>query len=106
MDVEGSLREEIDKLRGIRHPNIIQIDDVSSITLEEGEVNYYLMDFIVGQTLDVHLEKANALPHEIAELFFDILEGIQHLHENEVVHLDIKPDKHYGRDFIGTASDP
>ncbi|QUY45457.1 serine/threonine-protein kinase [Acaryochloris marina] len=60
---------------------------------EEGENRYIAQEFIDGQTLKSELEESGAFSEEqIIALLDDILPVIQFIHNNQVIHRDIKPD--------------
>ena len=60
---------------------------------EEGENRYIAQEFIDGQTLKSELDESGAFSEEqIIALLDDILPVIQFIHNNQVIHRDIKPD--------------
>jgi serine/threonine protein kinase len=73
----------------LNHPGIVQLKDFI-IT----DAAYYLvMEFIDGQNLDEFINYVSGpIPETKAiELFIDILGAVKYAHENNVLHLDIKP---------------
>lgn len=67
-----------------RHPNIVQI-------LERGD-DFLVYEYIPGKTLLALLRKTPRLdPSEAATILSSIARAVQHSHQSEVIHLDIKP---------------
>ena len=74
----------------LRHPNIVEVFDVSS---EEDDEQYLVVELIRGQTLRKMLQKHGALPPEIAAaIAVEILAALAHAHASGVVHRDVKPE--------------
>ncbi len=74
----------------LRHPNIVDVYDVS----EPDEIDQYLVVALVrGTTLRKLLQERGAMPAEIAgALGLELLAALDHAHGNGVVHRDIKPE--------------
>jgi serine/threonine-protein kinase len=74
----------------LRHPNIVEVFDVSS----ENEAEQYLVvELVRGPTLRKILHDRGALPPEIgAAIVIELLAGIAHAHALGVVHRDVKPE--------------
>jgi len=74
----------------LRHPNIVEVFDVSSA---EDEEQYLVVELIRGETLRRLLQKNGALPPEIAAaLGIELLGALSHAHASGVVHRDVKPE--------------
>jgi len=108
-------RREAELLSRLQHPNLVHI-------FEFGEdagtgCQYYTMDFIEGRTLaQIHPDWLEATPDggtpadarsllEICRYFREVLSALARLHEQGIVHRDIKPqnvfvDPH-GRAVLG-----
>ncbi|SOV05485.1 related to calcium/calmodulin dependent protein kinase C [Ustilago sp. UG-2017a] len=87
------VRREIAILKKLHHPNVVKLfevlDDPSKDSL------YMVFEFCPdGTVIDVKLnEEVQPLPEDVARLYFvQVLMGIEYLHENQIVHRDIKPD--------------
>ena len=70
------------------HPNIIPIYRVES----EGGLNYFVMKYISGTSLEDLLEKKEPLPvPEIQRILWEAAGALGHAHQRGVVHRDVKP---------------
>src|SRR5579859_632828 len=74
----------------LRHPNIVDVYDVS----EPDEVDQYLVVALVrGTTLRKLLQERGTMPAEVAgALGLELLAALEHAHGNGVVHRDVKPE--------------
>src|SRR5215471_3669858 len=74
----------------LRHPNIVEVYDVSS----EGEPEQYLVcELLRGKTLRKLLQQHGAIPPEVAAaLGLELLAALGHAHGSGVVHRDVKPE--------------
>jgi tRNA A-37 threonylcarbamoyl transferase component Bud32/HAMP domain-containing protein len=70
------------------HPNIVTIFDVG-----EGEQGPYIaMDFLDGPTLEARMrQESKPSLREILDIGIQLAEGLDHAHQNGVVHRDVKP---------------
>ncbi|TKY90215.1 hypothetical protein EX895_000213 [Sporisorium graminicola] len=87
------IRHEIAILKKLHHPHVVKLfevlDDPSKDSL------YMVFEYCPdGTVIDVKPSHCvQPLPEDIVRLYFvQILMGIEYLHENEIVHRDIKPD--------------
>ncbi len=74
----------------LRHPNIVEVYDVSA----EGEDEQYLVvELLRGRTLRKILQGQGPLPPEVAAAIgVELLGALAHAHAHGVVHRDIKPE--------------
>jgi len=76
-----------DDAAGLDHPNITRVHDFQ---VEDG-TPYIVMEY-VPDALDRHLGGGRTIPWQRAtEIASQVARGLQHAHNNGVVHRDIKP---------------
>lgn len=87
--IQRRFEREINILSEIsNYPNIVPIYDSG---LEQG-IPYYVMEYLPGGTLKELIRKKKVLTdNEIAEIIIPILDALNYLHENGIIHRDIKP---------------
>ncbi len=74
----------------LRHPNIVEVFDVSA---EDDPEKFLVVELVRGATLRKLLKDRAPLPPEIAAaLAIDILAALAHAHSEGVVHRDVKPE--------------
>lgn len=74
----------------LRHPNIVEVFDVSAP--EETE-HYLVVELVRGDTLRKVLQRHGPLPPEVAAAIgIELLAALSHAHSAGVVHRDIKPE--------------
>ncbi|HMF10732.1 MAG TPA: serine/threonine-protein kinase, partial [Gemmataceae bacterium] len=70
------------------HPNVVRSFHVGS----SNGLHYLVMEHLEGETLDEVLERRGKLaPTEAVRLIHQALTGLQHVHEQGLVHRDMKP---------------
>jgi len=80
-------RAEAGIMSSLDHPGIVRV-------LGTGEANrhpYFVMDRIVGLTLDVHVRTYATPLRERLELFAAVCDAVHYAHGKGVVHRDLKP---------------
>jgi tRNA A-37 threonylcarbamoyl transferase component Bud32 len=86
----------------LKHPNIVEVYDVSS---EEEAERYLVVELIRGPTLRKLLEERAPLPPEIAAaIVLEVLSGLVHAHGAGIVHRDVKPENVLV-EFVASASE-
>jgi serine/threonine protein kinase len=74
----------------LRHPNIVDVYDVSE---PEEEDQYLVVGLVRGTTLRKLLQERGAMPPEVAAaLGLGLLAALAHANSNGVVHRDVKPE--------------
>jgi serine/threonine protein kinase len=72
----------------LKHPNIVRTFQIS----EANDLHYLVMEYLEGETLEEVLQRRGQLtPGEAVRLVYQGLLGLQHIHEEGLVHRDLKP---------------
>jgi TolB-like protein/tetratricopeptide (TPR) repeat protein len=80
---------EVDLLSSLTHPHIVPIYAAG----EAGDMLYYVMPYVRGETLRARLRREGALSMPTAlRIAAEIAEALEHAHRNNVVHRDVKPE--------------
>src|SRR5262249_16618616 len=70
------------------HPNIVRTFQMG----QAGELHYLVMELLEGETLEEVLARRPKMPPaEAVRLAYQVLQGLQHIHEQGLVHRDLKP---------------
>lgn len=90
LEVGRRFQSEARAVAKVKHPNIVEVYDVSSDTEDE---KYLVVELIRGMTLRQLLLENGALPSEIAAcIAVEVCRAIAVAHREGVVHRDIKPE--------------
>jgi serine/threonine protein kinase/tetratricopeptide (TPR) repeat protein len=80
---------EIQIAARLQHPHIVPLYDSG----QAGELLYYVMPFIEGESLRQHLERNPQLPLEDAvRIARAVASALDYAHRQKIVHRDIKPE--------------
>ena len=72
----------------VSHHNIVNLLDVGN----EGAYRYLVLEYIEGRTLKEIIDEKGALSPTVAvQITIRILSALQHMHNNGIIHRDIKP---------------
>lgn len=72
----------------LKHPNVVRSFQIGKM----GDLNYLVMEYLEGETLDEVLQRRKRLPPaEAVRLIHQALTGLQHIHEQSLIHRDLKP---------------
>ena len=75
----------------ISHPNIVKIFDFE--LAENKPVNYILMEYISGKTLQEIISQQVELDHkQKSRIICQVADGLNEIHKLDIFHRDIKPD--------------
>lgn len=89
-EVEARFASEARAVAKLRHPNIVEVFDVSN---DDEEDRYLVVELISGFTLREVLKRQRALPPELgAEVALELAAALEHAHAQGVIHRDIKPE--------------
>jgi eukaryotic-like serine/threonine-protein kinase len=80
---------EIQLAARLQHPHIVPLLTAGA----NGDLLYYVMPFISGESLRVKLARTGELPvNEAVRILREVIDALAYAHRNGVVHRDIKPD--------------
>ncbi|NWI40006.1 ULK3 kinase, partial [Picathartes gymnocephalus] len=83
-----NLLTEIEILKTIRHPNIVELKDFQW----DNEHIYLIMEFCAGGDLSRFIRTRRMLPEKVARIFLQQLAcALKFLHDRNISHLDLKP---------------
>lgn len=83
------LRREVDIMRRLRHPNIVQFVEV----FENDDQLMVVMEYAPGDELfDVILARKYFTEEDARPIFQQICSSLAYLHSLEIIHRDIKPE--------------
>jgi serine/threonine-protein kinase len=89
-EVAERFAREATAVAKLRHPNIVEVYDVSDV--DEAE-RYLVVELIRGMTLRERLRHDGPLPPEVAAaVAYEIGGGLEHAHRQGVIHRDVKPE--------------
>lgn len=81
-------RREAQAVASLSHPNIVSIYDVG----QENESHYLVMEYVDGESLKELIRREAPLsPARVIQLGRQISEALEHAHENNIIHRDVKP---------------
>ncbi len=87
-DYSERFMREAQAVAKLNHPNIVAIYDFG----EEGDVAYFVMEFIQGLELKKYLDSdAQYSQEKSLRLMIDLLDALDYAHAQGIVHRDIKP---------------
>lgn len=80
---------EINILQQLKHPNIISLHEV----FESNTEMVLILELVSGGELFDYLAEKDCVTEEVAAPFTkQILDGLQHMHQQSICHLDLKPE--------------
>ncbi|WP_342525867.1 Stk1 family PASTA domain-containing Ser/Thr kinase [Chryseomicrobium sp. FSL W7-1435] len=87
-DLHRRFQREALSVTSLTHDNIVTIYDVG----EDGDIHYIVMEHVKGQTLKEYIaEHAPVQPAKTVQIMKQLLSAIEHAHDHQIVHRDIKP---------------
>lgn len=98
----GRFQREVQVMAKVRHPNVIQIYDYGSVSVQrtgpDKPVEYISMEYIPGNTFRFTMsefgfeDKEALLAEWLAMYFLPVLDGVAAIHKHGIVHRDMKPE--------------
>ena len=89
VEEQNKIIREVDILRKLDHPNIIKIYEF----FEDSKFMYIIMELAQDGELFDKIENVHHFSErKAAEIFLQILSGVNYLHKNNIVHRDLKPE--------------
>lgn len=80
--------QEVEAMARLDHPNVVQFCDADQFK----DTYYFAMEYVDGTDLGKVIRLSGALPvHEACDYIRQAALGLQHAHERNLVHRDIKP---------------
>jgi Tol biopolymer transport system component len=71
----------------LNHPHICTLYDIG----EETGVDFLVMEYLEGETLDARLSKGALPPKEAMQFAVEICDALEKAHRHDIVHRDLKP---------------
>lgn len=81
------LRQEIQIMRGLRHPTIVELIEVT----ENERFIYLVMEYIDGLDLKKFKIRFSLNKYQIHKIMSSLFEGLAYLSDQGIIHRDIKP---------------
>jgi serine/threonine protein kinase/tetratricopeptide (TPR) repeat protein len=82
-------RREVLVTAGLQHPFIVPVLTAG----EAGDLPYYTMPYVAGESLRARLQRTGRLPeYEAIGVLSDVAAALDHAHAQSIVHRDLKPD--------------
>jgi len=86
---EARFQRELDALRRLRHPGIVEFVDAG---VHQGRP-FLVTELVLGETLQARLDREGALsPAETIELGVELADALAHAHAANALHRDLKPE--------------
>lgn len=92
-------QREIEAVRKLHHPNIVEIIDADL----QSQTPYLVTEYCIGGSLDKAAPFWHNSPLTAIELFQQVCEAVVYSHSNNIIHRDIKPGNVFLRSQMGPA---
>ena len=85
-------KREFTVIRHLRHPNLVGALEFG----EENQVPYLVLEYVDGPSLEKRLRDDGPMPPaDAVAVILQVADGLQVLHDNQILHRDIKPGNIY-----------
>ncbi len=100
-DLAARFMREARATASVKHPNIVAINDFGRL---EGDLPYFVMENLVGQTLARAIKTGGAIPAALGvRIVLKVAAALGAAHDEKIVHRDLKPDNIF---LLGSAANP
>jgi serine/threonine protein kinase len=97
-----NFKREVEMMQKLRHPNVVQFLD----KFESGERVYIVTEFCSLGELTQHAENGSLKPEQILEMSWQLINGLEYIHQEGYIHRDLKPDNIFiAEGFIAKIGD-
>jgi tetratricopeptide (TPR) repeat protein/TolB-like protein len=84
------LPKEVRHATEIAHPNVCRIFEIHTASTRHGEVDFFTMEFLEGETLAERLRRGRLPDEEARTIALQLCAGLAEAHRKGVVHGDLK----------------
>ena len=98
---KAKFKKEALRLANLNHPNLVKVHEF----FEENGTDYYVMDYIEGESLRTKLNREGVLSENLVLKYLQqLLPALETAHKQSIWHLDIKPENimvdRYGHAYL------
>jgi eukaryotic-like serine/threonine-protein kinase len=84
--------DEVKVLARLSHPSLVTLFDAGCDLLDKEQPRIYLvMELIKGPELRDRISRGPLPPLEVGQIGYDLAEGLSYVHDQGVIHRDVKP---------------
>src|ERR1700730_2654594 len=82
---------EAKAISSLNHPNICALHDVGESKLGDRNVQYLVMEYLEGKTLDQYLKRGPLTIDQVVRYGIEIAAALDKAHRKQTLHRDLKP---------------
>jgi serine/threonine protein kinase len=109
-EAERLFQREMKAISLLDHPHILPLFDFGEEEVNGAPVTYMVMPYrpegSLSDWLRQHSYSSPLTPEEIADLLSQAADALQHAHDHQIVHQDVKPSNFLIRDRAGAGKRP